>query len=181
MERGRLLESEMNEDRVKRLAARMDRLAEQDEKLLERTRLVERARQLATEQLYQLCAHLVRELNRLVTRFQIEISPDSWGRESFREANVNIIQINANGRLIQIAFQSTDKLVSTENYPTPYVLEGAVRWFNQELLDSRGIEEEQIFLCWDEKSGSRWRWQDYRTRRAGAFDLDHLMGLLERL
>jgi hypothetical protein len=171
----------MNEDRVKRLAARMDRLAEQDELLVARTKRVESARRIGAAQIYQLCAHLVRELNTIVTRFRIEIAPDTWTTEAFRESGVNIVQINANGRLIQVAFQATDKLVSSENYVSPYIIEGAVRWFNQELLDGRGIEEEQLFLCWDDKSGSRWRWQDPKTRRSGAFDLDHLMGLLERL
>jgi hypothetical protein len=171
----------MNEDRVKRLAARMDRLAEQDELLVARMKRVESARRIGAVQLYQLCAHLVRELNTLVTRFRIEIAPDSWTNDTFRDTGVNILQINANGRLIQVAFQATDKLVSSENYLTPYIIEGSVRWFNQELLDGRGIEEEQVFLCWDDRTGSRWRWQDPKTRRSGVFDLDHLMGLLERL
>jgi hypothetical protein len=171
----------MNEERVKRLAARMDRLAEQDELLMVRAKRVEAARRTGAEQLYQLCAHVVCELNSLVTRFRIEIAPDSWTGHSFRDSGVNIVQINANGRLIQVAFQATDKLVSAENYGSPYIIEGAVRWFNQELLEGRGIEEEQVFLCWDEKTGSRWRWQDPQTRRSGPFDLDHLMSLLERL
>ena len=170
----------MNDDRIRRLAARMDRLAEQDELLVARTRKVEAARLLASEQLYRTCEHLVRQINSLLTRFRLEIAPDSWGPATFRDG-VNIIQVNASGRLVQIAFQPTEQLVASDNFPTPYVLEGAVRWFNQELLDGRGIEEEQLFLCWDEKLGSRWRWFDPKTRRSGPFDADHLMELLERL
>ena len=171
----------MNEDRLKRLAARLDRLAEKDERLIEDTRKVEAARRRASVQLHSMCLHLVRELNALVTRSRIELSPDTFSEETYRETGVNLFQINARGRLVQIAFEATDKLSSTEYFPSPYILQGAVRWYNQELLEGRGIEEEQLFLCWEERTGSAWRWLDPKTRRAGQFDADHVMGLIERL
>ena len=171
----------MNEDRLKRLAERLDRLAEKDEQQIERTRKVEAARRKACAQLHAMCLHLVQRINSLVTRFQVELSPDTFSEEAYRDTGVNLFQINAHGRLVQIAFEATDKLTSTEYFPSPYILQGAIRWYNQELLEGRGIEEEQLFLCWDERTGSAWRWLDPKTRRAGQFDADHLMGLVERL
>jgi len=171
----------MNEDRLKRLAQKIERMAEHDEFLLAKAQRVVAVRRAAAMALYGICSVLVNGLNRQMTNFKVDLSPDEFTPETFRDTGVNLVQINFNGRLVQFAFESTDETVSTEYFSSPYVLQGAIRWFNQELLEERGIEEEQIFYCWNEKSGGTWRWMDPKSRRVGYLDGDHLMGVLERL
>lgn len=171
----------MHEDRLKRLAEKMDRLVEQDERTLAQTRAVEAARRVGAVELFGICESLVGELNRLLVKFRIELSPEEYSREAFRESGLNLFQINARGRLVQLAFESTESLTSSENYARPYILQGAVRWYNQEALEGGGIEEEMIFYCMDGRGVNSWRYLDAKTRRSGALDEEHLAQLLERL
>ncbi len=171
----------MRDDRLKRLARQLDRLVEEDERLMEQTRKVEAVRRGAAVQLHGVCSSFVAALNALLEKLQIEMSPEEFCQESFRDSGMNLFQINARGRLIQIAFESTDTLVSTEVIRTPYVLHGSVRWYNQELLEGKGIEEEQIFFCIDDKTSPGWRFLDSQTRRIRPFDTEHLTQLMERL
>jgi|HigsolmetaAR201D_1030396.scaffolds.fasta_scaffold15059_3 hypothetical protein len=171
----------MREDRLRRLAERFDRLAEEDDWRIEQARAVDLTRRAGAQELYALCSHFVTEINRLVTRIRFELVPEEFPPEAFRDGSVNLIQINARGRLVQIAFEATEQLISTDLYRTPYILQGSVRWYNQELLESSGIEEEMLFYCMDGKSGSEWRFYNQRTHRSGRFDIDHLIQLMERL
>ena len=60
------------------------------------------------------------------------------------------------------------------------MLEGRVRWFNQELLDRQEIQEAQIFYCVD-SSGDSWRYYDARTRNSGRLSQEFLMQVLEQI
>ena len=71
-------------------------------------------------------------------------------------------------------------MVSTEDFRVPYILAGAVRCFNQELLDKDLIEEQLLFYT-IEKSRHLWRFFDARTYNSGPFDRDYLTTLLEHL
>ena len=67
-----------------------------------------------------------------------------------------MIQINVRGRILQIEFEATGELVSTEDFRIPYTMQGTVRTFNQELLDKDLIEEQLIYFTL-EKEKNMWR------------------------
>jgi hypothetical protein len=96
----------------------------------------------------------------------------------FRESGVNLIQVNAQGRIIQIAFEATP--VSTEKFRTPYILEGELRAFNQEMLERTQIRSQALFFCLEDTRNT-WRYVEWLHGGTGAFDRDQLVSLLERL
>jgi hypothetical protein len=97
-----------------------------------------------------------------------------------QEIGRNLIQINIRGRILQIEFGATAELVSTEEFRIPYTMEGAVRAFNQQLLDKDIIEEQLIYYTL-EKDKKWWRFLDPRTNRSGPFSQDYLISLMEQL
>ena len=142
---------------------------------------VSRLRNQAARDLHSLCAAFVKEINGHLTRTQLELAPDSIAENAFQEDSPSLlIQINVRGRLLQIDLHSPDELISTENFRIPYVLEGAVRAFNQDLLDRNAIEEQSVFAC-TERNRVTWRFFDARTYQAGLVDEKYLMGILEHL
>lgn len=170
----------VQDERLKRLAKEIDALAEKDEILLRHARNIAAMRRSAATELHALCTGFVEAVNRLLARPAIELDPAEFGEESFREDLPNLIQINVRGRILQVEFEATPDLVSTEEFRIPYTLSGAVRAFNQALLDKDLIEEQLIFYT-VEKDRSMWRFFDARTYRSGALDREYLISLMEHL
>lgn len=173
----------MKTDRLKKLAKlakTIDSLSEKDEKLIQRTQAIVELRQRAAVELHLICANFVRDLNQLLSRTEIKLDPPEYAPESFKEESSNLIQINARGRLLQIEFEAPPDLISTEDFRVPYILGGAVRSFNQDLLDRDIIEEQFVFYCL-EKKGDLWRFFDARTYRTGPFNEDYLAALMDQL
>jgi hypothetical protein len=166
--------------RLKRLAESIDALAEKDEGFLRRAREIAALRQAAAADLYAICADFVGSINRLLARTEVELDPPGYAAGSFQEDQVNLVQINVRGRILQVSFSATGELVSTEDFRVPYTLEGTVRAFNQELLDKDIIEEQLIFYTL-ENHKKMWRFFDARTYRSGPFDQEYLIGLMEQL
>lgn len=163
---------------MKRLAGSIDRLAEKDDELLRRERETSAMRRGAAAQLYAVCAGFVGDLNRMLTRTEVRLDPESFNQEAFEPDVSTLIQIQVRGRILQIEFTATPELVSTEEFRIPYILEGSVRAFNQELLDKDLIEEQLLFYTLEGR-GNMWRYFDTRTYRSGPFDREYLMGLME--
>ena len=155
-------QTQARDARLKRLARNIDALAEKDEGFLRRAREIAALRQAAAADLYAICADFVASLNRLLARTGIALDPPAYGPDSFQEDLVNLMQINVRGRILQVSFSATPELVSTEDFRVPYTLEGAVRAFNQELLDKDIIEEQLIFYTL-ENHKKMWRFFDART------------------
>ncbi len=170
----------MEEKRLRRLADRIESLTQVDRQRVEQAHEVEATRRHAACGLHATCAAFVADLNRLLTAPQVEFDPPSYSPESFQLDGPNLFQINIRGRILQIEFEAGEKPVSTEEFRVPYVLEGAVRCFNQELLDREAIEEHLLFYCL-EKKRNNWRFFDPRTYRTGILDSDYLMSMLEKL
>lgn len=170
----------LNPDRLKKLAQRIDEFAEKDERLLEQVRHTDQLRREAAGQLHRICGEFVEELNTQLTRITLELGPATFAPEDFLDPGVNLIQINARGRLVQISFQSTDTPTSTDSFRIPYILHGAVRCFNQDLLEQANILEESIFYCLEKKRNA-WHFFNQRTYRSGLIDQDYLASLMERL
>jgi hypothetical protein len=170
----------LQKERLKKLASRVDALAAKDESLLRRAREIMTLRREAALELHGICAGFVRAMNELLKLTELEFAPPEYSAGSFQENGVNLFQINARGRLLQISFQATPELISTENFRAPYILEGSVRCFNQPLLEQDLIEEQSIF-CTLEKNRTLWRFFKARTYQSGPLDMDYLISLLEQL
>ena len=172
--------SNLKNDRLARLAKSLDALAAVDENAIEKAREISSVRRHAALELHAICGNFVRELNGLTTETVIEFDPLTYRAEHFRDDGVNLFQINIRGRILQIEFESTAESACTENFRVPYLLEGAVRCFNQQLLEKHIIEEHSIFYTL-EKNRNVWRFFDQRTYRTGPVDGDYLASLMEHL
>jgi hypothetical protein len=179
-EEGMRTRIEEQETRLKRLARSIDALADRDRSLLERAREMAALRRRAAAELHSICAEFVMSLNRLLSRESMLLDPPDFNEGAFHEEGRNVIQINVRGRILQIEFGGTEGLVSTEEFRIPYTMDGAVRAYNQELLD-KDIIEEQLLYYTLEKDRKWWRFFDPRTYRSGPFDQEYLVSLMEQL
>jgi len=170
----------MDEDRLKDLARRLDAVAGQNERRIEQEKRIAAVRRERAFELYAICSNLVRNVNALADRGRLELSPPQYSADSFIDTGPNLFQINISGRIVDIAFESTDELTSTESFLTPYTIGGAIRWFNQKSLESLGIRERLLFLCAG-RDDFVWTYFDEKTHRQGRFDEEYLMDLLEDL
>jgi len=166
--------------RLKRLAESIDALVEKDENSLGRVREVRTLRRAAAAELYGICSNFVVALNRLLSRGEVVLDPPEYAEGAFQEESANLVQMNVRGRILQVEFEATLELLSTEDFRIPYTLQGVVRAFNQELLDKDIIEEQLIFYTC-EKRKRMWRFFDARTYRSGPFDEEYLIALMEQL
>ncbi len=170
----------MQKNRLKKLAEAIEALAHKDTALIQKTHEVASLRRDAAVSLHAICAHFIHELNRQISSTQLQFDPPEYSPESFQETGVNLLQINARGRILQIEFACTLDTISTENFRVPHILEGSIRCFNQELLEQAVIEEQFIFYCL-EKKRNLWRFFDARTYRSGPFDQEYLITLMEQV
>ena len=165
---------------MKRLAQSIDALAEKDSGFLSMARHMEQVRRAAASELYAICRDFVNSLNRLMAKGELMLDPEEFSDSSCQEAAVNLLQISVRGRILQVAYSATPELVSTEDFRVPYTLAGAVRAFNQELLDKEIIEEQLVFYT-VEKDRRMWRYFDPRTYRSGTLDQEYLVSVMEQL
>ena len=140
----------------------------------------DRIRPVGALALYLLCREFVDGVNAKLSQSAVTLDPPAWSADQFNDDGVNLIQINLRGRLLQLTFQSPDQLESTEDFSKPYVLEGAVRSFNQDLLDLNRIDEQQIYFCVKGGEG-KWYFNDRRLYRIGLLNQDFFIGELEQL
>jgi hypothetical protein len=167
------------DDAIVRLAKQIDAARKTEPSLVSAAEVAALRRQGAC-QLHQICAEFVASLNSRLSDSAIELSPPTYTPESFRESGVNLVQISSQGREMQIAFQATPQLFSTEKFPVPYVLDGELRTYNQEMLARFEIRSHLVFFCLNENAGV-WRFFDWRDGRTAPVDRDLLASLMERL
>ena len=170
----------IEDERLKRLAADIDALADKDFEARRRTREIAVLRAAAAVDLHRVCAAFVRELNGILVRSEVTLDPPEFEPSSFQDNGANLIQIGASGRMIEIEFESTAELLSTEDFRVPYALSGTVRAFNQAMLDRHLIEEHLLFYT-VERAGNTWRYFDSRTHRTGPLGREYLVSLMEEL
>jgi hypothetical protein len=169
-----------SEARLKRLVEKIKTLAQKDEQSLRRAEEVNRLRLAAAGEIYGICAGFVQQVNELLGSPELTIDPADFCPVRFDDNTPCLIQINLRGRILQVEFSATVELVSTEDFRVPYTMAGAVRAFNQELLEKDLIEEQLLFFTL-EREGGMWRFFDARTYRSGPFNREYLTGLLEHL
>jgi hypothetical protein len=167
-------------DRLSRLAEAIESASLRDRQHILEAERIDRLRASGAADLYGICRELVDALNSKLTDPAVVLDPPVYSRENFEDGGANLFQINLRGRLLQIGFASTDELISTEDFRSPYILNGSVRSYNQELLDRQAMEEHNIFYCLEGEAG-RWYFSDCRAYRNGKLTSDFLARGLERL
>ena len=167
-------------DRVQQLARKLEAAAKKDEEQKLEAQEVHLLRARAATELHGKCTELVEAVNRLLPAPLLELSPAEYSPAMFQDAEPTIFQIGFSGRLVHLEFHSTETLRSTERFRTPYVLEGAIRAFNQQLLELATVPEQFLFCC-PVNERLNWMWFDPRIQRAALLDQNHLIALLERL
>jgi hypothetical protein len=168
------------EDSLQKLARKIAATAKQDEERLGWAREIGRRRAVAALELHTTCAAFVDSVNRLLPRPMLELSPPAYSADAFRDPGSNVFQINVSGRIVHIEFQAADTPTSVEKFRIPYILEGSLRAFNQELLDMSVIPEQLVFCCLERNSLS-WLCCNPRTQQAAPLDQKHLITVLDRL
>jgi hypothetical protein len=81
---------------------------------------------------------------------------------------------------MQIAFEATSELFSTEKFLVPYLLEGEVRTYNQRMLERFEIRNLLLFFCVDQGTAG-WRFFDWRSRHTGPVNRELLVSLVKPL
>ena len=167
------------DDAIVKLARQID-AARKAERFLVNPDEVARLRREGACELHRLCTEFVGSVNSELSEVQLDLSPPTFAPETFREAGVNLIQIGSQGRQMQIAFEATPALFSTEKFLTPYVMEGEIRTFNQTMLERLDVRSRLLFFCVADMTVG-WRFFDWRTRHTGPVDRDLLASLMEPL
>lgn len=168
------------DSRLRRLAQAIEALAEKDEITFRQARETDALRRRAATEIFSVCVDFVDSINRLLPAPLVSLDPPSFPQERFNEDAPNLLQINVRGRILQVEFEATPELLSTEDFRVPYTLGGSVRAFNQALLEKDLVEEQLIFYT-VERHQTMWRYFDARTYRSGAFDRDYLISLMDQL
>lgn len=163
------------DDAIVRLARQID-AARTAERFLVNADEIANLRRHGASELHRICADFVTSVNSNLSEASLDLAPATYAPESFREPGENLIQIGSQGRQMQIAFEAPSKLVSTEKFLVPYVLEGEIRTYNQRMLERFDIRSLLVFFC-VEAGTAYWRFFDWRSRHTGP--VDH--GLLVRL
>lgn len=166
-------------DAIVRLARQIDAARKAERFLVNADDVATLRRQGACE-LHRICAEFVSSLNSTLQVAAVELSPAVYTPEMFQAPGVNLVQISAQGREMQLAFEAPRSLTSTEKFAIPYILEGEVRAFNQKMLERFEIRSRLLYYCVENETAS-WRFFDWRTRSTGPLTRDLLANLMEPL
>jgi hypothetical protein len=168
------------EERIARLAKQIGEDIRKERHLLLTDSEVLVLRRRGTAELHAICADFAASVNRLLTPPVLEMAPSDFAPEMFRNSGANLIQLNAHGRIVQIAFESTRERFSTDKFLIPYTLEGEVRAYNQEMLERTQVRSHALFYCVKD-SRKAWRYHDWASGRSGVFSQEQLVSLMERI
>ena len=128
-------------------------------------------------ELHRVCADFTASVNSKLSESLLDLSPPAYSPDAFRPTGANLIQIASQGRQMQITFGMPEKEMSTSKFPVPYVLEGEIRTYNQEMLERFEIRSRMIFFCIEQQNGV-WRFFDWRTRSTGLVNRELLVSLM---
>ena len=167
------------DDAILRLARQID-ATRKSERLRVGADVVNSTRSQGACELHRICADFVASLNGKLSQTSLELAPAKYSPEMFRGSEVTLMQISSQGRQMQITFQATRELVSTEKYPIPYILEGEVLSYNQRMLERFEVRSLLLFYTVQEDA-AQWRYYDWRTARTGVVGSELLVSLMEPL
>jgi hypothetical protein len=169
-----------DDQRIARLAKQIGSEIRKEQHLLLTDGEVNELRRQGAAELYAMCSDVAASVNRLLTPPALELTPTEYAPEMFRESSENLIQLNAQGRIVQLSFRATPEKFSTQKFLTPYILEGEVRAYNQEMLERTQVRSQALFFCLED-GGNRWHYFEWLHGRTGAFGSDQIVSLLEQL
>jgi hypothetical protein len=167
-------------NRMQKLARTVDGFADRDAERMQREAEIHQLRVEAATTLHGVCMNFAAELNPLLQKVRVEVSPDQFQPDQYQADRPTIFQINASGRLVQFTFQATETWTANHDFRLPYTLEGSVQSFSQEEIDHSNIHEYRLFCCLEGK-GSEWYWLDIVKRESGKVDIDYIATMLEHL
>ncbi|HLN01702.1 MAG TPA: hypothetical protein VK335_20605 [Bryobacteraceae bacterium] len=167
------------DDLIARLARQID-AAKKAEYCVVDADCVAALRRRGANELHSACAEFVSSVNSKLTQAALDLSPPEYAEETFHESGVNLIRIGAQGREMQITFEATRQLFSTQKFLIPYVLEGEIRAYNQRMLERFEIRSLALFFCVDQDNAT-WRFSDWRTKRTGPVGNELFVDLMGRL
>ena len=165
-----------DDDTIAKLARQID-ATRREERFLAGGEEVTDLRVQGACELHRICADFTHSVNSKLSEPLLELSPPLYSPASFRQAGPNLIQIASQGRQMQITFEKPERAVSTEKFFAPYILEGEVRTYNQQMLKRFEIRSRMLFFCVERETGL-WRFFDWRTRSTGLFDRGVLVSLM---
>lgn len=167
-------------DRLTRLAKAIEAIGETDRNLIAQSTEVDRLRLQGAMDLYRICSAFVAKVNDRLSEPAILLDPPAFTESSYNDAGATLFQINLRGRILQIEFGPTVELYEDDDFRHPYVLRGAVRSFNQDLLEQGTVDEQMIFYCPVQDNGF-WHFFDGRTYRSGRVGENYLISEMEKL
>ena len=165
---------------MKKLAETIDALVEKDNRAIDMARSIEAKRMTGAVELHQIFRGFVERVNALATKTSLELDPEEFDESMFLDSDQNFFQIHVRGRILLMTFGPPFETLSTENFKEPYILEGTVRCFNQELLEHESIEEHRAFYCMNGGSAV-WRYSKPHTYQTGPIDEAYLASVFESL
>ena len=168
------------DDRFQKLAHRIEELRRKDEAAHERRTQIGQRRTEAIQRLWHICSNFANHLNSYVEHDQMRLSPPEPPGE-FPEGNHLQLLMNVRGRILLLDIGAPADLVANDNFKKPYILEGEVRFFSQELLEEEHVEEHGIFFCPDEGPQGTWMYWNGRNYKSGRVDENYLASLLEQI
>ncbi len=177
----------MAEDRFRRLGQKIEDLRRKDEAAAQRRQEIFHQRDLAARSLHEICRRFVERLNVYIQDDPLQLVPPEMPDDPDEESRQQFM-LNVRGRMLLISLEAPPTLVSNENFRKPYILQGEVRFFNQELLDDARVEEHGLYFCPAEgpkDGGGRriglWMFWNGRNYKSGPVDEEYLASLLEQL
>jgi len=167
------------DDAIAKLARQIDAARKAERYLVNADEVASLRRHGACE-LHRICSDFVSSVNSNLSEAALDLAPATYSPESFREPGENLIQIGSQGRQMQIAFEAPSKLVSSEKFLVPYVLEGEIRTYNQRMLERFEIRSLLLFFC-VEGGSANWRFFDWKSRQTGPLDHELLVSRMKPL
>ncbi len=131
-------------------------------------------------ELHRTFRKFVDSVNALATKASLVLDPEEFEASHFLDSDQNFFQIHVRGRILLVTFGPPFETISTENFREPYILEGTVRCFNQELLEHESIEEHGVFYCIN-GGVAGWRFLKAHTYQTGPVDEAYLASVFESL
>jgi hypothetical protein len=155
-------------------------LVEKDNHAIGMAKIIETRRATGAVELHHIFRRFVDSVNALATKASLMLDPEEFDESLFLDSDQNFFQIHVRGRILLVTFGAPFESVSTENFREPYILEGTVRCFNQELLEHESIEEHNVFYCMN-GAEAEWRYSKTLTYQTGLVDDAYLASVFESL
>ena len=168
------------DDRFQKLSRRIEELRRKDEAAQERRSQICKRRAEAIHQLWHICSGFARHLNSYIEHDPLHLSPSDPPGDFPENSQLQLL-MNVRRRILLLDIGAPAALVGNDNFKKPYILEGEVRLFNQELLEEERVEEHGIFFCPGEGSQGAWMYWNGRTYKSGHVDETYLASLLDQI